>query len=151
MQSSHSVAHAYPTEFSHTAYIRTYVRTYVRTLLLCEYTAVYCRSGSAGALLHCEQYGCTTGRPTYELAIARLDSDRRVLSGPVAATVGWSSQVLYDEQGAVAGIATGDVGIAKDGSLKVRTAPFAQSTYRSGMESNGPRQEGNSVSGIAHG
>ncbi len=59
--------------------------------------------------------------------------------------------MLYDEQGAVAGIATGDVGIAKDGSLKVRTAPFAQSTYRSGMESNGPRQEGNSVSGIAHG
>lgn len=41
-----------------------------------------------------------------------------MLSGPVAATVGWSSQVLYDEQGAVAGIATGDVGIAKDGSLK---------------------------------
>ena len=27
--------------------------------------------------------------------------------------------MLYNEQGAVAGIATGDVGIAKDGSLKV--------------------------------
>ena len=37
-----------------------------------------------------------------------------------------ASEVLYDEQGQVRGVATGDVGVAKDGSPKVRPRCHSQ-------------------------